>query len=169
MEQVATYIHQNFLWNTPGPVVGFITQLVFALVILLVFVAPFAGITSFIERRIAGRIQDRIGPNRVGPQGILQFIADGVKSLLKEDLIPRDADRPLFIVAPYLVFLGMLTTFVAIPFSSKLIIADLNVGILFIFATSAITAVGLVMAGWGSGSKWSMLGGDASGGPNHQL
>jgi NADH-quinone oxidoreductase subunit H len=147
------------LWRAPAPLVDFIVQLVFCLAVLLLWVAPFAGITSFIERRIAGRIQDRIGPNRVGPQGILQFIADGIKSLLKEDLIPHDADRPLFILAPYLVFLGMLTTFVAIPFSSKLIVADLNVGLLYIFATSSITAVGLVMAGWGSGSKWSMLGG----------
>jgi NADH-quinone oxidoreductase subunit H len=159
MEQLATYIHENFLWRAPAPLVDFLTQLVFCLAVLLLWVAPFAGITSFIERRIAARMQDRIGPNRVGPQGILQFIADGVKSLLKEDLIPKDADRPLFILAPYLVFLGMLTTFVAIPFSSKLIVADLNVGLLYIFATSALTAVGLVMAGWGSGSKWSMLGG----------
>jgi NADH-quinone oxidoreductase subunit H len=95
----------------------------------------------------------------VGPQGILQFIADGVKSLLKEDLIPKDADKALFIFAPYLVFLGMFTSFVALPFASKLIVADLNVGILYIFATSSLTVVGLVMAGWGSGSKWSMLGG----------
>lgn len=159
MEKFATYIFENYLFQAPEPLVDFLVQILFCLILLLIFVAPFAGITSFIERRIAGRMQDRIGPNRVGPQGILQFIADGVKSLLKEDLIPRDADRPLFIVAPYLVFLGMLTAFVAIPFSSKLIIADLNVGILYIFATSAITAVGLVMAGWGSGSKWSMLGG----------
>ena len=159
MEQFAKYIHDNFLYGAPAPIVYFLVQLIFCLAVLLLWVAPFAGITSFIERRIAARMQDRIGPNRVGPQGILQFIADGVKSLLKEDLIPTDADRPLFILAPYLVFLGMLTTFVAIPFSSKLIVADLNVGLLYIFATSAITAVGLVMAGWGSGSKWSMLGG----------
>lgn len=159
MEQLANTIHENLLWKAPSSLVDFLVQLVFCSVVLLLFVAPFAGITSFVERRIAGRMQDRIGPNRVGPQGILQFIADGVKSLLKEDLIPRDADRPLFILAPYLVFLGMLTSFVAIPFSNKLIVADLNVGLLYIFATSAITAVGLVMAGWGSGSKWSMLGG----------
>ncbi len=159
MESLAVHLHENYLYKAPLWFSQAIVQFGFATLILLVFVAPFAGLLSFIERRIAARIQDRIGPNRVGPQGILQFVADGVKSLLKEDLIPKDADKPLFILAPYLVFLGMFTTFVALPFSSKLIVADLNVALLYIFATSSLTVVGLVMAGWGSGSKWSMLGG----------
>jgi len=159
MESLVTYLHDNYLYNAPLWLVEAIVQFAIAAVVLLVFVSPFAGILSFVERRIAARMQDRIGPNRVGPQGILQFLADGIKSLLKEDLIPKDADRPLFILAPYLVFLGMFTTFVALPFAGKLIVADLNVGILYIFATSSLTVVGLVMAGWGSGSKWSMLGG----------
>lgn len=159
METLAIYLHENFLWQTPYWLVEVIVQFAVAGFVLLAFVSPFAGILSFIERRIAGRMQDRVGPNRVGPQGILQFLADGIKSLLKEDLIPKDADKPLFVLAPYLVFLGMFTTFVALPFASKLVVADLNVGILYIFATSSLTVVGLVMAGWGSGSKWSMLGG----------
>ncbi len=159
MEQLAVYIHENYLYGAPLWVVQALVQFGIAAVVLMLFVSPFAGILSFIERRIAGRMQDRIGPNRVGPQGILQFLADGIKSLLKEDLIPKDADKPLFVIAPYLVFLGMFTTFVALPFASKLVVADLNVGILYIFATSSLTVVGLVMAGWGSGSKWSMLGG----------
>lgn len=159
METLASYIHENYLFAAPRAVVDLVVQLGAALILLLVFVSPFAGLLSFVERRIAARIQDRIGPNRVGPQGILQFLADGIKSLLKEDLIPKDADSPLFRLAPYLVFLGMFTSFVALPFAGKLIVADLNVGLLYIFATSAITAVGLVMSGWSSGSKWSMLGG----------
>ncbi len=159
MESLVTYIHDNFLYGAPLWLVSALVQVAVSFLLLLIFVAPFAGILSFLERRIAARMQDRIGPNRVGPQGILQFVADGVKCLLKEDLIPRDADRLLFILAPYLVFLGMFTTFVALPFASKLIVADLNVGILYVFATSSLTVVGLVMAGWGSGSKWSMLGG----------
>jgi len=159
MEQLATYLHENYLYGAPLWVVQALVQFGIAAVVLMLFVSPFAGILSFVERRIAGRMQDRIGPNRVGPQGILQFLADGIKSLLKEDLIPKDADKPLFVIAPYLVFLGMFTTFVALPFASKLIVADLNVGILYVFATSSLTVVGLVMAGWGSGSKWSMLGG----------
>lgn len=159
MEKLAIYLHENYLYGVPQSIVNLIVMLGAALAVLLVFVSPFAGLLSFIERRIAARIQNRIGPNRVGPQGLLQFLADGVKTLFKEDLIPKVADRPLFIIAPYLVFLGMFTSFVVLPFSSQWIVADLNVGILYLFATAAITVVGLVMAGWGSGSKWSMLGG----------
>src|SRR5436190_4008976 len=145
MESLVNYLHDNYLYQAPLWLVGAIVQFGIAAIVLMIFVSPFAGILSFLERRIAARMQDRIGPNRVGPQGILQFVADGVKSLLKEDLIPKDADRPLFILAPYLVFLGMFTTFVALPFAGKLIVADLNVGILYIFATSSLTVVGLVM------------------------
>lgn len=159
MEQLATYLYENHLYKTPFWVVQALVQFGVATFLLLIFVSPFAGILSFLERRIAARMQARIGPNRVGPQGILQFLADGIKSLLKEDLIPKDADKPLFILAPYLVFLGMFTSFVALPFTSKLVVADLNVGILYIFAMTSLTVVGLVMAGWGSSSKWAMLGG----------
>jgi NADH-quinone oxidoreductase subunit H len=159
MESLATFIHDNYLYGAPLWAVQALLQFGFALFLLLIFVSPFAGILSFLERRIAARMQARIGPNRVGPQGILQFVADGIKSLLKEDLIPKIADKPLFILAPYLVFLGMFTSFVALPFSNKLIIADLNVGLLYIFAMTSLTVLGLVMAGWGSSSKWAMLGG----------
>ena len=96
MENLATYIYENYLFGLSQPIVNLLVMFVFAGIVLMLFVAPFAGITSFVERRIAARTQDRIGPNRVGPQGILQFLADGVKSLLKEDLIPRRR------IAPYL-------------------------------------------------------------------
>jgi len=134
-------------------------MLVFASLILLLWVAPLAGFTSFIERRIAARIQSRVGPNRVGPQGILQWIADGLKCLLKEDLIPRDADPILFKIAPYLVFMGMFGTFAVLPFAEKLIVADLNVGLFYLVAVTAFIAVGIIMAGWASNNKWALLGG----------
>lgn len=134
-------------------------MLFFAVLILLLWVAPLAGFTSYVERRIAARMQSRVGPNRVGPQGILQWVADGLKCLLKEDLIPRDADAFLFKVAPYLVFLGMFGTFVVLPFSDKLIISDLNVGVFYLMAITAFVAVGIIMAGWASNNKWALLGG----------
>ena len=134
-------------------------QLLFALLMLMVFVAPFAGIVSFVERRIAARMMDRIGPNRVGPQGFLQWIADGVKSLLKEDIIPTAADPFLFRLGPYLVFVGMFLAFVAIPFSSRLIISDLDVGIFYILSVTSVVTVGIMMSGWGSNNKYSLLGG----------
>jgi NADH-quinone oxidoreductase subunit H len=104
-------------------------------------------------------MQSRVGPNRVGPQGFFQWIADGIKNLLKEDLIPAAADAKLFSLAPYVVFMGFLCTFVVIPFGSQLIVADLNVGILYILAVTSLVVVGILMAGWASNNKWSLLGG----------
>jgi len=108
---------------------------------------------------VAGRMQYRIGPNRVGPQGILQWLADGIKLLLKEDILPDAVDRPLFKLAPYLVLMGFLGTFIVVPFGQYLIVADLNVGLLFLMAITSFVALGLMMAGWSSNNKWSLLGG----------
>ena len=130
-----------------------------AFVVLSVFVAPLAGVTSWLERRVWARMQSRVGPNRVGPQGILQWLADGIKNLLKEDLIPAAADAKLFSLAPYIVFMGFLCTFVVIPFGASLIVADLNIGILYILAVTSLVVVGILMAGWASNNKWSLLGG----------
>jgi NADH-quinone oxidoreductase subunit H len=123
------------------------------------FVALFAGPLSWIERRIAGRIMSRVGPNRVGPQGMVQWLADGLKCWLKEDLVPASADKPLFLAAPYFVFTGMFGAFVVLPFSSHIVAADLNVGLLYLLAITAVVVVGLLMAGWGSNSKWALFGG----------
>jgi len=133
--------------------------IVIAAFLAFAFVAIFAGPVSWIERRIAGRIQSRIGPNRVGPQGILQWLADGVKCWLKEDLVPAAADKPLFLAAPYLVFTGMFGAFVVLPFGAQIVAADLDVGVLYILAITSLVVVGLLMAGWGSNSKWALFGG----------
>ena len=143
----------------PADVVYAIGMVVVALVVLSIFVAPLAGVTSWLERRVWARMQSRIGPNRVGPQGILQCLADGIKNLLKEDLIPTAADSKLFSLAPYVVFMGFLATFVVIPFGGSLIVADLNIGILYILAVTSLVVVGILMAGWASNNKWSLLGG----------
>lgn len=134
-------------------------MLLAGLVVLSFFVAPVAGITSWLERRVWARIQSRVGPNRVGPQGVLQWLADGIKNLLKEDVIPAAADKHLFALAPYVVFGGFFATFVVIPFGSRLIVADLNIGILYLLAVTSLVVVGILMAGWSSNNKWSLLGG----------
>src|SRR5215470_12863046 len=134
-------------------------MLVFGGIVVFGFVLPIAGITTWVERRIMGRIQSRIGPNRVGPAGFLQWLADGLKSMLKEDIVPVAADAPLFKLAPYVVMTGFIAAFVAIPFGGPLIIADLNVGILYITAVTSLVVVGILMAGWSSNNKWSLLGG----------
>lgn len=134
-------------------------MLTFGGIVVFGFVLPIAGITTWVERRVMGRIQSRIGPNRTGPAGFLQWLADGIKNLLKEDIVPAAADAPLFLAAPYVVIVGFVLTFVVIPFSGDLIIADLNVGILYATAVTALVVVGILMAGWASNNKWSLLGG----------
>jgi NADH-quinone oxidoreductase subunit H len=152
-------IEQGSFPGVPKDVVYAVAMVVVALVVLSVFVAPLAGVTSWLERRVWARMQSRVGPNRVGPQGILQWLADGIKNLLKEDIIPSAADAKLFSLAPYVVFMGFLCTFVVIPFGSELIVADLNIGILYILAVTSLVVVGILMAGWASNNKWSLLGG----------
>jgi NADH-quinone oxidoreductase subunit H len=134
-------------------------MLVAVAAVVLAFVALFAGPITVVERRMAGRIQSRIGPNRVGPNGALQWLADGIKNFLKEDLTPQGADRPLFRLAPYLVFMGLFGTFVVLPFGAGLIAADLNVDLLYLLDITALVVVGLMMAGWASNSKWALFGG----------
>ncbi len=136
-----------------------LAMLVFGGIVVFGFALLVAGVTSWLERRVWGRIQSRVGPNRVGPNGALQWLADGIKNMLKEDIIPSAADKPLFRLAPYLVVIGFVPTFVVVPFASSLIIADLNVGILYLTAITALVVVGILMAGWASNNKWSLLGG----------
>jgi len=152
-------IREGAFAGVPQQVVYALAMVVVALVVLSVFVAPLAGVTSWLERRVWARMQSRVGTNRVGPQGILQWLADGIKNLLKEDLIPTAADSKLFSLAPYVVFMGFLCTFVVIPFGGNLIVADLNIGILYILAVTSLVVVGILMAGWASNNKWSLLGG----------
>ena len=142
----------------PATVLYLGIMLVFALVCLGLSMVT-AGLLTWVERRVAARMQFRIGPNRVGPQGLLQWVADGIKLVLKEDVIPDAVDKPLFKLAPYLVFMGLLGTFVVLPFGNMLIVADLNVGLLYLMAITGFVALGLMMAGWSSNNKWSLIGG----------
>jgi NADH-quinone oxidoreductase subunit H len=126
--------------------------------IVIAFVSVVAMFSIWLERRIAGRIQSRIGPNRVGPFGLLQSLADGVKLLLKEDIIPTGADRILFILAPALVMGSALGMFAAIPMAAGAGFTDLNLGVVYIIAISALATIGVIMAGWSSNNKWALYG-----------
>jgi NADH-quinone oxidoreductase subunit H len=126
--------------------------------VVINFAAITAGIFSWAERRVAARMQSRVGPNRVGPGGFLQWVADAVKLLLKEDLVPAEADQFLFRIAPYFMMVGFACVFVCLPFSHNLIVADMNIGIFYIIAVTALIVVGIIMSGWSSNSKWSMFG-----------
>ncbi len=137
---------------------------------LAVFTVYMIGVAllTLAERKISAWIQDRHGPNRVGPGGLLQPAADGLKNFMKEETYPEAAYKPIFILAPILAFIPALTTFAVIPFGAPLptrwgrvdmVVADLPVGFLFILAISSLGVYGIVLAGWASNNKYSLLGG----------
>ncbi len=131
-----------------------------AAVILVTFVAVSALIFIWAERKISARIQDRLGPTRVGGKfGWLQTLADGLKLICKEDTIPGDADHFLFRLAPYIAFCGSFVAFLALPFGNFIVAENLNVGIFFMLAVMSSEVFGVILAGYGSGSKWSLFGG----------
>src|SRR5262245_1804212 len=99
--------------GVPRDIVYALGMLVFGAIVVFVFVLNVAGATTFVEGRVWGRIHNRVGPTRVGPQGILQWLVDGIKLLMKEDIVPADADPPLFKLAPYVVIMGFIAAFVA--------------------------------------------------------
>ena len=123
------------------------------------FVALATLVYVYAERKISGFMQDRIGPNRVGPWGLLQTIADTVKLLMKEAVFPKNVDRKLFIVAPILVNVGAFMPFLVIPWGERLQPADLNVGVLYVVAIASLSTIGIIMAGWASNNKYSLFGG----------
>ncbi|MGD0075521.1 MAG: NADH-quinone oxidoreductase subunit NuoH [Candidatus Binataceae bacterium] len=145
--------------NPPRDLIYVLFIFGFSAIVFFGVAFPFAGIVSWVERRVWARIQSRVGPNRVGPNGFLQWLADGAKNLCKEDLVPAEADAHLFKLAPYLVVLAFVMPWTVMPFSSDLILADLNVGILYMTAVTALTVAGVLMAGWSSNDKWSLIGG----------
>ncbi len=127
--------------------------------VLINFGAIISGMTVWWEMRVSSRMQSRVGYNRAGAAGFFQWVADAVKLLFKEDLIPAEADSILFRSAPYFVMTGFALTFVALPFGESLIAADLNVGIFYMIAVTALVVVGILLAGWSSNSKWALFGG----------
>ena len=148
--------------DLPRPSWGWITSgaILFGMALLVVLLAAVGG--GFItvwERKVAGRMQSRIGPNRVGPNGWLQWLADALKLMTKEDIVPTAADRPLFLVSPYVFFAGVFLTFMVLPFSQVLVAVDLNIGFLYLLSVTSLVVVATIMGGWASNSKWSLLGG----------
>ncbi|MDO8568637.1 MAG: NADH-quinone oxidoreductase subunit NuoH [Dehalococcoidales bacterium] len=137
---------------------GFWWHLVVFTVIIIAFVLSFVMAFIFIERRGIGRFQVRLGPNRVGPFGTLQAVADAIKVMLKEDIVPEAADPIVHLLAPIVAFVPALMVFAVVPFADGALLADLNVGILYVVAVSSISALGVFMAGWGSANKYAMLG-----------
>jgi NADH-quinone oxidoreductase subunit H len=124
----------------------------------LVFILLYALVTIYLEMKVAAHVQDRLAYMRTGWHGVLQPIADFIKLLQKEDIISVAADRKLFILAPYIVFMGTYAAYAAVPFSSIFIGANIDLGAFFIIGVSSLVVVGILMAGWASNNKWSIFG-----------
>jgi len=131
----------------------------FIVVGVLITVLILSALLIWLERRLLGIWQDRLGPNRVGPFGLLQVVADMIKIFFKEDWVPPFADRPIFILAPAVVIGTTLMSFAVVPFAPAVHVVDLNIGLLFFLAMSALGVYSVVLAGWSSNSKYSLLGG----------
>ena len=136
-----------------------IALLLLKIVVIFGVVMLHVAYASYFERKIIGRMQVRLGPMVVGPYGLLQPIADGLKLFFKEDIIPADADKPVFYLAPIISLFAALSSLAVIPLFNGFVIADINVGLLFILAMSSLSSYGIIMAGWASNSKYSFLGG----------
>src|SRR5436853_6609428 len=133
---------------------------VVAAALLIGFMLVSAIFSVWLERKVAGRIQDRLGPTRVGGKfGWLQTLADGIKLLIKEDIIPASADQMLFRVGPYIALAGSFMAFIALPFGNEIVGRDMNIAILFILAVMSSEVFGIILIGYGSGSKWALFGG----------
>jgi len=133
--------------------------------LLLGFITIYGFGVIYSEIKVSSFIQDKTGPMGQGPGlhagkwGLLQPVADGLKLFIKEDIIPASADRPLFILAPFLIFIGALTSFIAVPFGEKIIITDMNIGIFYIIGVGSLAVIALILAGWSSNNKWALFGG----------
>jgi NADH-quinone oxidoreductase subunit H len=135
-----------------------IRSLVIIVGVLAVLMSVSAGLI-WLERRLLALWQDRYGPNRVGPFGSLQVLADMIKILSKEDWIPPFADKPVFVIAPALIVVTVLLSFAVIPFAPGIAVVDLNIGLLFFLAMSSMGVYSVVLAGWSSNNKYALLGG----------
>ncbi len=137
-----------------------VQTLIWIILKILVIVIPVSLSVAYItlaERKVISYIQVRIGPNRVGPRGLLQPIADGLKLIMKETIIPSNANKILFIIAPVLAFVPAIAAFAVIPFDEGMILADIDAGILYVLAMTSMGVYGIIIAGWASNSKYAFL------------
>ena len=157
IDQIFVNLKHSILGFFPPEAQPLVSILLTISLILMVFPGFFA-VTTILERKGLGRIQNRYGPNRVGPCGIFQPVADGLKTLTKENIIPRSAERVVYFLAPIVLLVPILLAYSVIPFGRNMAALDLDAGIIFFFAVGAGTELAVFMAGWASRNKYSLLG-----------
>ena len=157
MDQFFVTLHRWLVSQAPAILQPVVSALISVVAILTVFALLFA-ITTVLERKGLGRIQNRYGPNRVGPFGFFQPIADGIKSLTKEDIVPQTADRVVHFLAPVVLVLAAFSLYAVLPVGRNMVLANLDAGVLFFFAVSSVMELTIFMAGWSSHNKYSLLG-----------
>ena len=162
LEPFTQWIHRTLCGVMPEDWAVFIEGLALGIVILLAY-AVLAVVLIYMERRVCGAFQCRIGPNRVGPYGIIQSVADMIKMLTKEIIDLKFSDRFLYNLAPFMVIIASFLTFACLPVSKGLEVLDFNVGVFFLLAASSIGVVGILLAGWSSNNKFSLIGAMRSG------
>ena len=156
-DQVFVWLKHWVVLHTPGPFQVLVSILLTIIPIIVIFPALFA-VTTVLERKGLGRIQNRYGPNRVGPWGVFQPLADAVKSLTKEDIVPRSADHVVHYLAPLVLVGAAFLAYAVLPIGRNMTAVDLDAGVLFFFAIGAATELAVFMAGWSSRNKYSLLG-----------
>jgi NADH-quinone oxidoreductase subunit H len=157
VDQIFVLLKHWIVSYVPMPWQPFIAMAISVVPILAIFPALFA-VTTVLERKGLGRIQNRYGPNRVGPCGILQPLADGLKTLIKEDIVPQSADKVVHFLAPLVIVMAAFLAYSVLPLGRNMALVNLDAGVLFYFAISSLTELGVFMAGWSSRNKYSLLG-----------
>jgi NADH-quinone oxidoreductase subunit H len=156
-DQLFVILQRWLVGHAPAGLRSTFSALLSSVAMLVVFALLFA-ITTVLERKGLGRIQNRYGPNRVGPFGFLQPIADGIKSLTKEDIVPQAADKAVHFLAPVVLVLAAFSLYAVLPIGRNMVLANLDAGVLFLFAVSSVMELTIFMAGWSSRNKYSLLG-----------
>src|ERR1044072_6301808 len=154
---------QQWLYITFSPTMALILECAIVMLLVIGLFATLGLVLVLMERKVAARMQIRLGPNRVGPKGILQTTADTVKLMMKEGLTPNGADKFLFNLAPFIVMIAAMLILAPIAFAKGFQIWDINIGVLYVSAVSSVSVIGILMAGWASNNKYSLLGAMRSG------
>src|SRR5450755_1088231 len=157
IDQIFVILKHWLVGYVPAPAQPIVSGLISVLPIILLFPLLFA-LSTVMERKGLGRIQNRYGPNRVGPIGLFQPIADGLKTLTKENIVPRSADKAVHLMAPLVLVTATFLGFAVLPLGRNMVAVNMDAGVLFFFAAGSITELSVFMAGWASHNKYSLLG-----------